>query len=129
MEFQLIKSWYWSVITCQVYLHKACIYTKRNELLNLFISNLIWYNFLYPNLRYGRLHHFLAGDTPCRYAKSTVHKIDHISKTKSWTKRTRELKNHFKSNAHLSSKLGHFWTKNKSGRDFCKPDSDANQWG
>ena len=35
-------------------------------------------------------------------------KIHHISKTKSWTKRTRLLIYHFQSNPHLSSKFGRF---------------------
>ena len=42
--------------------------------------------------------------------QSAIHKIDHISKTKSRTIKTHELKNHFHINVLSSCKLGHFWT-------------------
>ena len=42
---------------------------------------------------------------------STIDKIDHISKLKVVQKKTRELKNHFQDNAHLSWKFYHYWIK------------------
>ena len=57
-----------------------------------------------------------AGDFACmRWLMVAWIKIDHISKTKSCTKKNRPLKNHCQSNAHLSCKFSHCWTTY-----FCK---------
>ena len=55
--------------------------------------------------------------THTMHAKSTIHKIYHISKAKYCTKKTPELKNNFQSNAELSWKFGRLNKKNFSQMD------------
>ena len=61
------------------------------------------------------------------YAESTKSQI-----LKGAQKKIRELKKNFQNIENLSWKFGHFWTifffcYEKSGKEFCDLDSDANQ--
>ena len=44
----------------------------------------------------------------CMFFSEFQYRIDHISKTKSHTKKIYDIKNYFQSNAHLSCKFGNF---------------------